>query len=321
MQVKTSLISAALLGLLAAPAMAQSSATVYGKLDLGVGQAIGSQNKTLLDAGGSRLGFRGQEDLGDGLSAVFQIEHRFDPATGTAWAQGASKSAQGRFWNGRSSVGLKNAWGSVQLGRLYTPAYDLVQNQIDPFGGDTVAALRDAGMRPDGLYATRVSYAVRADASVGGLSAGALVGDSNANGKTRRPLALGLGYALGALYLGAGFEQTGDEAADTASVWNLGARYKTPLATLSAGFGKGQDKAGTASQSWLLGAAVPVGRGEVKLGYARQSKDGSGTTVAKLGLGYHHKLSARTKLYADVGHDAEQATRKNGWDLGVQHNF
>ena len=248
MQVKPSLISAALLGLLAVPALAQSSITVYGKLDLGVGQAVGSTDKTLLDAGGSRLGFRGQEDLGGGLSALFQIEHRFDPATGNARAQGASKSAQGRFWNGRSSVGLKNAWGSVQLGRLYTPAYDLVQNQIDPFGGDTVAALRDAGMRPDGLYATRVSYAVRADASFSGLSTGVLVGDSNANGKSRRPLALGLGYALGDLYLGAGYEQTGDEAADTASVWNLGARYKTPLATLSAGFGKGQDKAGTASQ-------------------------------------------------------------------------
>ena len=61
----------------------------------------------------SRLGLRGNEDLGDGLRAVFVLEIGFAPANGNL-AQG------GRFWGRHSLVGFTGPWGSLTLGRQYT---------------------------------------------------------------------------------------------------------------------------------------------------------------------------------------------------------
>ena len=66
-------------------AFAQSSVTVYGKVDIGISNAIGGAAKAetgLNEAAGSRLGFRGTEDLGGGLKANFILEHRFQPDSG-----------------------------------------------------------------------------------------------------------------------------------------------------------------------------------------------------------------------------------------------
>ena len=91
-----------------------------------------SKAYTVQQSAGSRLGFRGNEDLGGGLSAQFQIEHRFSPDTGLP--------AQ-TFWGGRSYVQLTNAGaGSVYLGRDYSPAF-WPAVKSDPFGWDGVGQI------------------------------------------------------------------------------------------------------------------------------------------------------------------------------------
>src|SRR5262245_51148723 len=125
---KKSLLALAVLGAFAGAASAQSSVTIYGSLDLGIaksnggtagnngGQAgNGAQAKawTLQSANAPRLGFRGNEDLGGGLSAQFQIEHRFNPDTGQV-------NNLGIFWQGRSYMQLSSAAaGRIYLGRDY----------------------------------------------------------------------------------------------------------------------------------------------------------------------------------------------------------
>ena len=106
-----SLIAAAALAVLAPSAMAQAgNVTIYGLLDQGIIKGNGgtatnpgglgtSEAWTLGQASTSRLGVRGNEDLGGGLSAQFQIEHRFNPDTG-------SVNSANSFWNGRSYVQL-----------------------------------------------------------------------------------------------------------------------------------------------------------------------------------------------------------------------
>lgn len=317
MKLNHTLLALAVLGTLAGAASAQSTVTVYGKLDAGVGKAIGSKDKTVLDAAGSRLGFRGAEDLGDGLKAQFAIEHRFDPQTGAA-----NKAAT--FWQGFSTVGLSGRLGSVNLGRQYTASYSLIQNQIDPWGGDTVAQLREIGMRVGGLYATRVASSVRYDYSANGISFGTSVAGSNENGKAEKPWSLGLAYAAGPLYLGAGYEVTGDHAAAKAHVMNLGGRYNFGVAELALGYSLGKDKANAKYNGALVGLIAPLGAGDLKLGFAVQRKDAAGVTTtvnSKLGVGYHYKLSKRTKVYVDYGHDSKVKTEASGYDLGVQHNF
>jgi len=72
---KPSLLALAVLGALAGPALAQSSVTIYGIVDLGVGKNIGTKDKAVQESGAgvSRLGFKGVEDLGGGMAALFQL--------------------------------------------------------------------------------------------------------------------------------------------------------------------------------------------------------------------------------------------------------
>ncbi|MES2183589.1 MAG: porin [Pseudomonadota bacterium] len=108
------------LAMLPAVVHAQSHVTIYGLMDLGVEHLTGvAGGGTLTRMPGftgsvpSRLGFRGTEDLGGGLSATFVMESGLFPDTGT-FNQG------GRFFGRQSWLGLSGSFGSVMLGRQYT---------------------------------------------------------------------------------------------------------------------------------------------------------------------------------------------------------
>src|SRR5690606_37232934 len=67
---------------------------------------------------GSRIGFKGSEDLGNGLKAVFQLEQGFDIGTGAAAPSVGDSTFSRQAW-----LGLSGAWGTVGLGRQYAPGY------------------------------------------------------------------------------------------------------------------------------------------------------------------------------------------------------
>ena len=97
-------------------ASAQSSLTIYGLFDIGIEAAKSGGGTTVREISGgsfgSRLGFRGVEDLGGGLSAVFRLENGFVGDSGTL-AQG------GLIFGREASVGLaKEGFGAVTLGRI-----------------------------------------------------------------------------------------------------------------------------------------------------------------------------------------------------------
>src|SRR5437868_4608484 len=124
---------AAAAALVAGSTWAQSSVTVFGFVEAQVGrqtqQAPGTQ---MFDMGGSRLGFKGDEDLGGGLKASFYLEHRFDPQSGAS-------SGGNTFWKGGSWVGLSsNEWGAVKMGRWWSQAFLKSQYAADPFGMGTL---------------------------------------------------------------------------------------------------------------------------------------------------------------------------------------
>jgi predicted porin len=105
----------------APPAAPSSTVTIYGLIDTGVEfiDKVGAAGNTLTrmptntSAVPSRLGFRGQEALGDGLSAVFTLEMGLLVDSGTL-GQG------GRSFGRQSFVGLSGPWGSVTVGRQYS---------------------------------------------------------------------------------------------------------------------------------------------------------------------------------------------------------
>lgn len=306
---KKSLLALAVLGMFVGAASAQSSVTIYGKLDQGVGKPIGTKDKQVLDAAGSRLGFRGQEDLGNGLSAVFTFEHRFDPDTG---AQNAAV-----FWQGQSWVGLRSGFGQLTLGRHYTAAYSEIQSVIEPFGSDTVAALRNSSMTPGGVAVLRVANSARYELAQGGLKVAATVAEST--GGADRPWSVGGSYSAGPLFVGAGYEDPSDE---DDRILSVGARYTVGPATLRAGFSDARNASDQKIRGYVLGANVTAGPGQVLVGYGASKNRTTSTNLSKkFGIGYRYPLSKRTFVYTDFARDSVPASNKTGYDLGIQHNF
>ena len=303
------LILGAALAIVGASACAQSNVTIYGKFDLGVRKAVGTDNKEVATGSDGRLGFRGTEDLGGGLSTFFDLQHRFVPSTGQI--DGA------QFWKGIAVVGLQGGFGKVGLGRQYIAAFSLVQDQIDPFGADTVAGVRDIGMRVGGITKVRIDSAIRYDLSMNGFNFAASTAEATPNGGPDRPMSVAVNWKSGPLFLAAGLE---DPAGSKDRQWNVGAAYNVGSATLSAGYADGRTNAGLDAKGYVLGLNLPLGNGAVKAAYGTQKVDGT-TTASKLGLGYHYSLSKRTTIYTDVGHDSKRASDKTGYDLGIKHVF
>jgi len=135
---KKSMAVAVMLGVLAPAAWAQSSVSLYGRIDAGLeylnnvttapGQTSTRWSAEGGDWGTSMLGLRGNEDLGGGLAAVFNLETALQVMNGT--------TGGGRLFSRRAYVGLKDdTWGQLQAGRnLFIDsdgvwAYDPLQQQ------------------------------------------------------------------------------------------------------------------------------------------------------------------------------------------------
>ncbi|WP_298828788.1 porin [uncultured Piscinibacter sp.] len=353
---KKSLLALAVLGAFAGTASAQSSVTIYGVLDMSIAKrndcspcavnpgSPSSDAWTMQQSTTSRLGFRGNEDLGGGLSAQFQIEHRFNPDTGA--------QNQAPFWNGRSYVQLTSAAaGSVYLGREYTPAF-WVQLKSDPFGNDGVGqtgvGINWAGYyTPDGASgvttvpqanwpaggSARTSNVIGYKTpSLGGLTANVAVSLSETTGQGRNT-GFNAEYTAGPIYAGFGYEKINDGTADGNGVMNFAVHYNLGFVKPIFYYAKSKVGNGDFSNSvFLLAASAPLGNGTLKFGYSRISVDDDLNFAedkhTKIGVGYNYNLSKRTNLYFDVGSATGLASgtgvegeRSTAYAVGVRHTF
>lgn len=347
-------LSLAAMVALCGAAQAQSSVSVYGRIDIGLKRTNNGQSS--LDNGGqpggwvmeqaqsSRLGFQGTEDLGNGLRAGFRLEHRFLPNNGA--------QARPQFWRGRSWVNLTHTqFGELRLGRDKPPALDLSTN-ADPFEGDYIAGM--------GGGFTEIGYSVpssvagnpsdsRADSIAmwnsprwSGFQLRAAV--SLADGaKADRTQGVTLQYRQGAINAVVGFDrQSGDNKVVLANLI-----YDFKSFKLMGGVVTGTVPEGSRFQdrkAYMVGATVPFGSGEFLAVVGRQERDDleatassdEGQTRTKFGLGYRHDLSKRTQLYTTFGSQREvrraagatpgsfvdaPRSRRTGLDLGVTHSF
>lgn len=211
---RLALISSVALGLLAAAsAHAQSNVTIYGIVDVGVGyvhnvkDSSGLNQNSLVKFGGalsgSRLGFKGTEDLGGGLSAIFQLENGFKPGTG-GLGQG------GRLFGRTSVAGLSSShWGAFKLGRQVDPVVDIVQplTQDNHFSG-TFATPGDVDNYDNDLRVNNSIKYISPDFSGMRFEAMYGLGEAPGNTGTGQTYSVAAGYTNGPLGLGAGYFYT-----------------------------------------------------------------------------------------------------------------
>lgn len=321
--------SAALIGL-SQVAMAQG-VTMYGLVDVGVaksnggtattnGGPVGNNAWQVQQAAVSRLGFRGSEDLGSGMSAQFSLEMRFSPDTG------APRSPT-TFWTGNSYVQLTQAGiGSLWLGRNYIPAF-YVAVKMDPFGWDGVGQL---SLQQFGLYRGKEGpqasniVGFKSANFLGGLTVDAMY--SAGEGTAAKETGFNIQYAAGKLYSGLGYDKLsgGPAATNGDSLVNFGLAYDfgfvRPMLYLSRSKTGGGNRT---SDAMSLGATAPLGSvGRLKVAYLKLDPDGANNDQKKFSLGYEYFLSKLTNLYVDGAIAKEQGKTDNRlFNVGIKKVF
>jgi len=262
---KKSLIALAVLGAIAGAAQAQSSVTIYGIVDTGLtyqnkvatattnGVASSNGSKFAVNSGiiqGSRLGFKGVEDLGGGLKALFQLEAGFSNDTGGL----QSDTGTSTLFRRKSVVGLGGDFGSVLLGRQTDILDDVSQwTSVQDFGGVT----GNVGHNLDRLEGTRTNNSIRYNTpDLSGFSGSLIYGFGETAGQTSSGQSFGLGgqYANGPLGLFAAYYQSklGKTPSDV-SLINGAPVPGTGTNTFSGNAGD------TALKTFTLGASYQVG--------------------------------------------------------------
>ncbi|WP_179401138.1 porin [Burkholderia guangdongensis] len=277
---------AATLGCASGAVAAQSSVTIYGVIDAGLlymnraATAPGSQVQ--LTTGGispSIWGFRGVEDLGGGMKAIFDLEGHFSSNSGTL-TSGPGYTPE--IFRRQANVGLSTPWGTVTLGRQYSPSL-LAALTTEP---------RDMKENLSSLYSwAYTQLAAPGNALGAGTSpdndVGVFIGNAVQYSNTLGPVWLGAAYSFGGV---AGSLKRGSEI-------SLGATYTGPF-TVSAAYQTIADSVTgvNVSRLWNAGIAVPYGPVTGKfnyLGVIDRSIDGPDVSnVRSFGAGIDYRWTS-----------------------------
>ncbi|MBX3620392.1 MAG: porin [Rhizobacter sp.] len=307
-----------------------SSVTTFGVIDLAAtysDNGSASALRTLSQDGNasSRLGFKGVESLGGGLSAGFWLEGALGADTGCGGPTVGSSTCPAYVWQRRATVSLMSQLGEIRLGRDYTPTF---WNFVDfhPFGyngigsaGATVSAL---GSGATTLVRANNTVGYFLPGGLGGLYGQAMVaaGEGTPGNKY---VGARLGYKAGGLNVAGSYGKTYRDGAmsDAFTVLSVGAWYDFRVLTVMANHARFEyaDRDQTHS---LIGVKVPVGAsGSLRAGYVRArgrlGPSGQLQSANHVAIGYVHDLSKRTALYATIASLDNQGSGATGSTFSV----
>jgi predicted porin len=302
----------------AAPAFAQSSVTLWGRINTSVESQStdGGDRVAVVQNNSSRLGFKGTEDLGGGLKAQFLLEHGLSSDTG--------KQTNTAFWNREAAVQLSGSFGAVKLGRWTNGSYFATADYVSMHNHDT-------GTSSDALYAFGTAY--RESNKVGyftpnyaGFTAEITASAGEGAPGVERAFDLSANYDMGPIHLGAGYGKEGDN-----SQYAIRGLYEMGAFTFGA-YWQYEDHAvkgvkstrniGRVSGMYTLGASeFHVNVGGTESGGTAGFK---GHGAKQYTFGYNYNLSKRTKVYGFYTAIDANDTKKGDFDsfaVGVRHNF
>lgn len=361
---KKSLIAIAALAA-AGAAAAQSSVTMYGQVNTGyeysktdstdkagkktTTKTTGFQNDRVNT---SRLGFKGEEALGNGLSATFALEMGFNANDGTF--------KSGAAFDRKATVGLKGAFGEVRIGKDSTPMneFDGSFKAIDRT--TTLAkqvADRDASWegRPTGLFYNGTFSGVSVSAAIGNNSERTKTEGVTTKKDDSAVYGLGLGYNGGAWAVGAAFQHETKKGFDNAvttdgkvtttdgkvTSYGVGASYDFNVAKVYGQYEGGQykNKANVVADKYsydqfAVGVSAPFGATTLSAEYAyNKAKDTHGDVSTKykgnvFAVQAEYAFSKRTSLVARAGQvanykvkDGSEKSSTQEYTVGLRHKF
>jgi predicted porin len=355
--------AAALACILAAPAaLAQTTVQIYGVVDTSfsyltnadaAGHAVTKMNSVTGELP-SRIGFRGTEDLGNGLQAFFVLENGLSLDTGI--------TGQGNRLFGRAAnVGLKGAWGTLTLGRQQNMTYIAPQKadvlgpslfalgSIDPYLPNARSDNAIGYMGNFGPVVVGATYSLGRDASnAGGPPATNCAGEVPGNAQACRQVTALVGYETKAWGVNTSYDRmhgnTGaagglTSSANTDTRQTLNGYAMLGAVKVGAGVIDRDTKAVTGrteSDLYYFGASYPFGAFVVDGQWAKRVIRHADADVTMLVARLTYALSKRTFLYTGIGRMANDGTSavpldasgsvgagktQNGFMAGLRHHF
>lgn len=347
-KMKKLFIALALAGASVAVAHAQSAVEIYGVADMGFVAESGTTptattkvtpvNK--LTSGvqsGTRLGFKGTEDLGDGMKAFFVLETGIAADTG-GFNQGNTAFARQSF------IGLQSDLGTLTLGRQYVPLFNTMM-VADPFAAGMAGAAQN--LMPTG--GIRMNNTIKyASPMFAGFSTEVAFGfgeavDNSSKGQER---SAAINYSEGDLKVALAYNDWTEKVVNTATNpvtityrpkrkdWFLAANYDLKVAKIFAGV-TDTDFGGVKSNDYLIGAQIPFGKHTFIASYINKDvRNVSNEDANQIALGYTYAFSKRTNLYAawgrinndseagyTVGNNSDPGTGEKAFNFGLRHLF
>ncbi|ARP95820.1 porin [Bordetella genomosp. 13] len=316
----------AALAMAAAPAWAQSTATLYGRMDLTVqylnrsGGGLPGASSVNMASDTNYWGLQGTEQIGE-QRAYYRIEAGFQPNTGRGG---------GALFDRESYVGWAGPAGNVQIGGQFAPAVTLT-GRLDPFQRSMNGLIQNlmqvnAGNANRGTLSHKDNAVQYISPKLGGFTARAMYSFANnwsGSLDVTRSRALGLEYAAGRLYAALSWE--GSQLARPNAEGGLRARSQDTV-FLGAVYDFGDFKLhGMLLHNKLEGEATAFGHmlglttglqsGTVRLSWtSRNLRHEAGSRASVYALGYTYPLSKRTTAYTSLAylHNGDRA-RYNLW--------
>ena len=312
-----SLIIAAALASVGTSAFAQSTVTLYGRLNLTVERqkAGNGPNNWVMQNSSSRFGLKGSEDLGGGMKAGFQIEHGFNPANG--------QQSQTNFWARQSEVNLSSSsLGMIRLGNFTSEAYYATSDYVGMHNHET-------GSSADAFYAYLGRNTGKVAYRTPGFGGATLEGAVTEGGSLNRTYDFALNYDAGPLHLGAGYEKN-SPTNKNAKEFAVRALYEMGAFTFGGYVQRDTDGYGTGfgnRTTLRLSGMYAMGNTEfhANFGHAGDYSKLAGDQAAnQYTLGINQNLSKRTKVYGFYTKIADKGTIYGDFSsiaIGVRHNF
>ena len=301
---KKTVLAFAVAAAMGVPAVAAADTTLYGLFDTSIDYVNDAATTTRMANNSSRLGVRGSEDLGGGLSGIFQLEMSFD-STDT--------QDEGVTDNRNTFVGLAGDFGSLRLGQ-FDSAYKTSFNPANFLGltwGDIASVLKR------GLEAREANIVQYSSPNINGLRVAA---DYTVDDKD---YSLSGSYSAGSLMVMAAYRNESDVTDDAA--YMVGGTFTIDDLTLAAVYENRNSNNG-----YLLAARYNLGQVYIAANYM---DDGADAKQFALGGGY--RFSSRTQAYVAVanndggdlagnsGKGRDELTGVDGtaFSVGVRHSF
>ncbi|MCD6662235.1 MAG: porin [Comamonas sp.] len=300
---KKSLIALAVLGA-SGFAMAQSSVTLYGVADAGLGKVANGKTQMtsagLLNNGNSRLGVKGVEDLGGGLKAGFNFE------SGLTLKNGDFAGSGGGFWGRAANMYLGGSWGTFLMGRTLNPsfygfaAWELTGAANYTVVGNTFGFGGGNGPRNSSQFTYTTPNISGFSGSLGYIFSA----DNGGNAK----------WDLNAIYANGPMSVaiTANKTQTQKTGWSLGGRYNFGQFIVAASY----SDAYTVRRGFSIGGTALFGPASVTLDLTRDTKNPVKKYTNAL-LEGKYSLSKRTFVYADY----LRLDGGNNYGVGVRHNF